>query len=63
MEKPLNSLTVKDDPDRTYSDRAEGVLDWDAALPDMPARSSGKMRVRLIFGGRSKPINIELSPE
>ena len=54
---------VKEDPVGTDSERAEEVLDWDAALPDMPARSSGKIRVRLIFGGRSKPINVELSPE
>jgi len=37
-------------------EQIEDILDWDFSLPQMPARSSGKVRVRLVFAGRSKPI-------
>ncbi|MYA70524.1 hypothetical protein F4009_17390 [Candidatus Poribacteria bacterium] len=37
----------------------EDILNWDAAIVTPPPRSSGTIRVRLIYKGRSKPMPVE----
>jgi len=50
---------IQDGPAIEVAGQAEDVLDWDLSVPNMPPRSSGKIRVRLVFAGRSKPLNFE----
>jgi len=47
---------IQDGPAIEVAGQAE---DWDLSVPNMPPRSSGKIRVRLVFAGRSKPLNFE----
>jgi hypothetical protein len=35
------------------------ILDWDACIESPPPRPSGKVKVRLHFRGRDKPIPVE----
>ena len=37
----------------------EDILDWDATIVTPPPRTSGTIRVRLIYKGRSKPMPVE----
>ena len=37
----------------------DDILDWDFTITPPPPRRSGKIRVRLIYKGRSKPMPVE----
>jgi hypothetical protein len=42
--------------ERTATEDSLDVLDWDACLETPPPRPAGKIKVRLNFLGRGKPI-------
>lgn len=44
-----------------HVESTEEILDWDAAIVAPPPRRCGKIRARLIFRGRGKPLLEHLS--
>jgi hypothetical protein len=62
----MSDSDKRSQPRLTELDQAAGspeILDWDACIETAPPRPSGKVKVRLHFRGRGKPIPMEMPDE
>lgn len=65
FEEEIGFAPTQDSADTPYQHLAfpsydeEDILDWDVAIVSPPPRPSGTIRVKLKYGGRSKPLPID----
>lgn len=55
---PAASFQVPEDNSGAAPADSQDRLAWDVVIESPPPRPSGKIRVRLKYGGRSKPIPV-----